>query len=245
MTSGRPSGRGPVAPARSIRRRVVLAPLVAGSAAALLAALTTLLVVRGGAPFPVATANHAWLVSHRTTALTAAARAVSITGTGVPAYALAGAGLAATLRLRRRTAALVGILAILAGQAVRILLAWSVDRARPPRFDWATSASGPSFPSGHATNSALVAGLVCIAASYAMGASGRRSGSGRRRRLDGRRRPEPDLPRGALAHRRPGRLAARHDPRVVGRPSRPEARSARPVIPRGRTELTSGGGRAR
>lgn len=38
-----------------------------------------------------------------------------------------------------------------------------VARPRPPLADWATRASGWSFPSGHATTSAMTAGLLIAA----------------------------------------------------------------------------------
>ena len=55
------------------------------------------------------------------------------------------------------------MLALLAGEGVRLLLATWRHRPRPPMDLWLAGANGPSFPSGHTTTSALVAALLCTA----------------------------------------------------------------------------------
>ncbi|WP_329125781.1 phosphatase PAP2 family protein [Streptomyces sp. NBC_01465] len=56
--------------------------------------------------------------------------------------------------------ALAALAFLLLGQVLRYGLMEAVGRERPPLADWATHASGYSFPSGHAATSALVAGIL-------------------------------------------------------------------------------------
>jgi membrane-associated phospholipid phosphatase len=77
-------------------------------------------------------------------------------------------------RARRVVGAVVAVGALLLGQGVRLLIAYPVDRPRPARPDWAAAASGPAYPSGHTTTSAVVAALICVAAA--------RAGQGRKSR---------------------------------------------------------------
>src|SRR3954452_18428246 len=139
--------------------------LLAGAAGLLLITLTAALLLRSGRPFPVDVAVHDWFVGVRTPALTGAERLLTATGTGVPAYALAAVAGAVAAPPRRRwwfgASAAVAVLA--AVQLIRLGLAAVIHRMRPPAADWATSASGWSFPSGHTTTSAAVAVLVVLA----------------------------------------------------------------------------------
>ncbi|MFF1477462.1 phosphatase PAP2 family protein [Streptomyces sp. NPDC058301] len=124
--------------------------------------LTVAVAVRDGAPLPGDRASHAWALAHRPPVAQAVARAVTATGTGALPYLLAvGAGLLAGRDPRQRLCAAAGALAILAlGQAVRYGVMAAVARPRPAMADWATHASGHSFPSGHTTTAALTAGLL-------------------------------------------------------------------------------------
>ncbi|MFF3694446.1 phosphatase PAP2 family protein [Streptomyces sp. NPDC002221] len=128
----------------------------------LLALLTVFVAVRHGAPLPGDLALHRWPLDHRPPAAVAVARAVTATGTGVLPYVLAvGAGLIAGRDGRQRRYAAAGALAVLLlGQGVRFGLMAAVARPRPDAIDWATTASGHSFPSGHSATSALTAGLL-------------------------------------------------------------------------------------
>ncbi|MEU2953812.1 phosphatase PAP2 family protein [Streptomyces xanthochromogenes] len=128
----------------------------------LLTPLTVLVVVRHGAPLPGDLALHRWPLDHRPPVAVAAARAVTATGTGVLPYALAVvAGLIAGRNSRQRRYATAATLAVLLlGQGVRYGLMAAVARPRPDAVDWATTASGHSFPSGHTATSALTAGLL-------------------------------------------------------------------------------------
>ncbi|MGW1161450.1 phosphatase PAP2 family protein [Streptomyces sp. NPDC002519] len=107
----------------------------------------------------------AWSVGHRPDAAVAVARAVTFTGTGVVPYLLAAlAGLLAGRTRRRRLVALAAaVLCLAAGQAVRYGVMALVARPRPATRDWATQASGWSFPSGHTTTAAITAGLLAFA----------------------------------------------------------------------------------
>ncbi|WP_330461360.1 phosphatase PAP2 family protein [Streptomyces sp. NBC_00820] len=142
---------------------------LAGSAAlgawAAFAVLAMVVSGRHGAPFLADRVPHTWSVGHRPAVAVAVARGLTATGTGVIPYTLvATAGLLAVRgRRRRAVAALLAVVVLATGQAVRYGVMELVGRARPPRHDWLTRASGWSFPSGHTTTAALAAGLVIIA----------------------------------------------------------------------------------
>ncbi|MFG2616911.1 phosphatase PAP2 family protein [Streptomyces sp. NPDC048507] len=134
--------------------------------AAALFALLALWVVRAPAHLLPADAGlHRWSVDHRPGAAVAAARALTYTGTGFVPYALvvlAGLYAGRTARQRAWTAAAL-LLCLGAGQALRYATMTLIARPRPPAGDWATHASGWSFPSGHTTTAALTAGLLVAA----------------------------------------------------------------------------------
>ncbi|KOV56147.1 phosphatase PAP2 family protein [Streptomyces sp. MMG1121] len=136
--------------------------LIAWSAFGVLAA-----VVAGGhgGPLSVDQGLLSWSVGHRPPVAVAVARALTSTGTGALPYVVAVvAGLVAGRTARQRlAAALLAVVCLGAGQAVRYGLMDLVGRARPPRYDWQAYASGWSFPSGHTTTSALTAGLLILA----------------------------------------------------------------------------------
>ncbi|WP_079123697.1 phosphatase PAP2 family protein [Streptomyces sp. NBRC 110611] len=131
--------------------------------AVLLTAAAATVAVRDGAPLAPEQAAHHWAVAHRGEPLLSLARALTDTGTGVIPYLMAVlAGLLAgrgTLARRLRT--VLGTVAFLAAcQVIRYGLMLLFARPRPPAADWAVLASGHSFPSGHATTSALAAGIL-------------------------------------------------------------------------------------
>ncbi|MFD5069001.1 phosphatase PAP2 family protein [Streptomyces sp. NPDC058369] len=131
---------------------------------ALLAALVSATAAAHGAPFVVDTAAHAWVLDHRPPWLADLAVGVTVTGSGVPAYALAALGGALVTRTARWPGALLGILALASAQVPRIVLASVLARPRPPAGDWAWLASGWAMPSGHTTTSMVVAILLTLAA---------------------------------------------------------------------------------
>ncbi|AXG82264.1 PAP2 family protein [Streptomyces paludis] len=126
--------------------------------------LAVLVTGRHGTPFPLDRDALDWSLRHRPDRWAGVARAVTDTGTGVFPYACAVlAGLLAARHGTRRQAlgAAAGALAfLLAGQALRYGVMSALARPRPPVADWATHASAFSFPSGHASTSALMAGLL-------------------------------------------------------------------------------------
>ncbi|MEV0490047.1 phosphatase PAP2 family protein [Streptomyces atratus] len=158
--AGRRSVAGPVEP----RIRTALGAVLIGFVG-LLGLTVVVLTARHGAVLPVDRAVHAWSLHHRPSALVSVARAVTATGTGVFPYAAAvAAGLIAGRDMRRRLGYATGALVfLLLGQALRYGLMEAIGRSRPPVADWATHASGFAFPSGHATTSALMAGLLVAA----------------------------------------------------------------------------------
>ncbi|MER6786061.1 phosphatase PAP2 family protein [Streptomyces sp. NPDC000658] len=127
--------------------------------------LTMVVVGHEGIPLFADADLLSWSVAHRPDVAVAFARGVTATGTGVVAYALAvSAGAVAGRTARQRAAAVALCLFCLgAGQALRYLVMTLVARPRPPLTDWATHASRWAYPSGHATTSALAAGLLIIA----------------------------------------------------------------------------------
>lgn len=171
------STEGPVAP----RIRTALGAVLIG-VVGLLGLTAVVLTARHGSVLPIDRAAHTWSLHHRPAALVTVARAVTATGTGVFPYAAAvAAGLTAGRDMRHRLAYAAGALAfLLLGQALRFGLMETIGRPRPAVGDWATHASGFAFPSGHATTSALMAGLLVAAIGHrARLRRARAAGSGR------------------------------------------------------------------
>ncbi|ANZ16168.1 membrane-associated phospholipid phosphatase [Streptomyces noursei ATCC 11455] len=130
--------------------------------AVLFAAAAVTVAVRHGAPLAPERAALHWSTAHRGEPLRSLAGALTTTGTGVVPYlmALLAGLLAGRDTSGRIRAAACAVLVLAAGQAVRYGLMALLARPRPPLADWAAQASGHSFPSGHATISALAAGLL-------------------------------------------------------------------------------------
>ncbi|MFD6185043.1 phosphatase PAP2 family protein [Streptomyces goshikiensis] len=126
----------------------------------LLAALVASACVAHGAPFRVDEVLHRWVLDHRPRWAIGLAVAVTVTGSGVPAYLLATLAGAMTVRTRRWRGALAGALALVSVQLPRIALASWLARPRPSADEWAWSADGYAMPSGHTTTSAAVAVLL-------------------------------------------------------------------------------------
>ncbi|MGW3622156.1 phosphatase PAP2 family protein [Streptomyces sp. NPDC000880] len=148
-----------------IRRTGTLSVVaLCGTLLGLLAAVVT---SRHGLPFTLDRSMHLWSVHHRPTVAVALARGVTATGTGPYPYLCAvAAGLIAGRDIRQRLYAAAGALGFLAlAQAVRTGLNHLIGRPRPALADWATDASNFAFPSGHATTSVLMAGLLAWAIS--------------------------------------------------------------------------------
>ncbi|WP_243869844.1 phosphatase PAP2 family protein [Streptomyces liangshanensis] len=90
------------------------------------------------------------------------ARGITATGTGPWPYllALAAGLLAGRTGPERLRAAALALAVLVLGQALRYGVLALIARPRPALADWATHASGYSFPSGHTTTSALAGGLL-------------------------------------------------------------------------------------
>ncbi|MEV7775046.1 phosphatase PAP2 family protein [Kitasatospora sp. NPDC086791] len=161
-------------------------PLVATLAALLFTAPAVLLAGRGWAPFPFERAANDWSVAHRPYPARSAAVAVTWLGGAVVPYLLALAAGAVTLRAapaprppRRAALQLAApVLWLIAGQLVRQGVMYACGRPRPPQPNWATDASGFSFPSGHSFTSALSAGLLALAVARAHPAAARKAVAG-------------------------------------------------------------------
>ncbi|MEU1151936.1 phosphatase PAP2 family protein [Streptomyces sp. NPDC005918] len=126
----------------------------------LLAALVAVTAAVHGAPFAPDQAVHGWVMAHRPAWAARAAVAVTVTGSGIPAYLLAALAGALAVRAAWWRGALMGALALVSVQLPRIALATWLARPRPPAADWAWTASGYAMPSGHTTTSAAVAVLL-------------------------------------------------------------------------------------
>ncbi|MEU1087755.1 phosphatase PAP2 family protein [Streptomyces sp. NPDC005892] len=134
--------------------------------AAAFALLTALIALRHGAPYPFDESLHRWSAAHRPPVAVTLARGITATGSGpTPYLCAAAAGLVAGRGVRGRLLTAVATTGfLLLAQGVRLAVMYPLARPRPPAVDWATHASGYSFPSGHATTSALTAGLLAWAA---------------------------------------------------------------------------------
>ncbi|MEU8841681.1 phosphatase PAP2 family protein [Streptomyces roseus] len=134
----------------------------------LFALLAALVSARHGAPYPLDESLHRWSVRHRPPVAVALARGITATGSGpVPYLCALTAGLVAGWGRGSRGQLLTAAGALgflLLAQGVRYAVMYAVARSRPPVADWAAHASGFAFPSGHATTSALAAGLLAWAA---------------------------------------------------------------------------------
>ncbi|MFD8546619.1 phosphatase PAP2 family protein [Streptomyces sp. NPDC059649] len=135
---------------------------LAAVCAVLFAAAAVTVSVRHGTPLAPEQDTVHWATAHHGEPVRSLARALTATGSGLVPYlmaVLAGllAGRGASGRLRAVTCTVI-VLAV--GQAIRYGLMELLARARPPAADWAGPATGYAFPSGHATTSALAAGLL-------------------------------------------------------------------------------------
>jgi len=140
---------------------------VALGAWAAFAVLAAVVVGKQGVPLWPDRGLLDWSVGHRPVVAQAVARGVTDTGTGVVPYVLVLLCALAVGRTTRHrlTLALLGLGCLAMGQALRYGVMTLVHRHRPAGADWAAHASGWAFPSGHATTSAMTAGLLIAAIS--------------------------------------------------------------------------------
>ncbi|MET8700832.1 phosphatase PAP2 family protein [Kitasatospora sp. NPDC058032] len=147
-------------------------PAVLAATWAAFAVLAVVVAAHGWAPFAFERSAVDWGTAHRPPVARATAMAVTSLGTDLFPYLLA---LAAGVLIARRGAGsprsrwtvaralLLPVLWLALGQLLRQGLMHAFGRPRPPETDWAFSASGFAFPSGHAFTSALCAGLLALA----------------------------------------------------------------------------------
>jgi membrane-associated phospholipid phosphatase len=160
-------GRNQLSPDR--HRGAVRTAVVFACPAVLFMLLLQVVNTRHGAPVGPDEALHQWVVGHRSADLAAAARLLASTGAGPAPYVAAMlAGWAAcsrrgSSRLEASTA-LAAVATLLTGQGIRLGVMSALARPRPPAVDWAAVGTDYSFPSGHATTTALAAGLLAWSA---------------------------------------------------------------------------------
>ena len=141
-------------------RPAVLAAVAAGGGLCFLA-LTVWVERHAGLP-TIDRSIHSWVLEHRTGSTVTFARAVTwggVTTVVLPALIVVGAvARRGGSDLRRRLGSgmlLAGVASVGVYLGLRVN-AWA-GRARPSVADWAGSAGGPSFPSGHTTAATLFA----------------------------------------------------------------------------------------
>ncbi|MET7991849.1 phosphatase PAP2 family protein [Amycolatopsis sp. NPDC005232] len=142
----------------------VLAPAVVAGVATLVFLLLTVSAT-GTLPWTKGfdLAVHSWLVAHRCAAVVSFAATLTSTASSafaVPAVFLAAIALTrGSLGARLARAALVtGVVGL--GVLCRYGLCALIARPRPPEADWAVTASGQSFPSGHTSDAIMAAGML-------------------------------------------------------------------------------------
>jgi undecaprenyl-diphosphatase len=154
-----------LSPAEAAATRTERAVALVACPAVLFLLLISTVALNNGAPTGPDRILHHWAVEHRPDGLGAAAHLLTATGTGPLPYVVAMlAGWTAcprTARPRQEVlAALAAVATLLTGQGIRAVVTAALARPRPPLAHWAASVTGSSFPSGHATTSALAAGLL-------------------------------------------------------------------------------------
>ena len=155
----------------------------------------------------------AWMIEHRTPALTSVATVVTAVGStvGMTVLATVDRRCALVRKGRRSDAILVAVVGLGAGVLVRVGKA-TVGRERPPVEFRLAVESSESFPSGHALASAAILGVVAVVLLPLLrrvwarllllaGVVAVRAGD----------RADPALPGRALGHRRAGGLGDRAD----------------------------------
>ena len=153
----------PLAPPPTISRAT--AGVVAGAAGLAFALLAVWIAERGAAVPVIDESIHRWVVAHRDPVSVTIANDLRWGGITqvvlpilVPVGALAAAAGSGWSR-RVRSGLMLGVIAG-AGVGVETQVNHLIGRVRPPISDWAGTASGPSFPSGHTTVATLFA-LSC------------------------------------------------------------------------------------
>jgi membrane-associated phospholipid phosphatase len=161
----RQDGADAVDPIPVLPRTTRNADAIVFAACGLAFAVVAIWISRQGHAVPVLDRDiHAWVLGHRGSWNVNIARTVRWGGMSelvLPALLVIGA-IAARGRMAARLTSGLGLTAIAsAGIYVETQINGLIDRARPPVADWAGTAGGPSFPSGHTTAATLFA--ICCA----------------------------------------------------------------------------------
>jgi membrane protein DedA with SNARE-associated domain len=118
-----------------------------------------------------------FFIAHRDPTLTSAAKAVTFLGSWPVLIGLVLiAGLVWWLRRRTWRPLLLGIGAYGGATILSNSIKALIDRPRPPASEWLAHVSGSAFPSGHATESVAVYGMIAALAAAATPYWGRRVG---------------------------------------------------------------------
>ncbi|MEV7184627.1 phosphatase PAP2 family protein [Kitasatospora sp. NPDC093102] len=161
-------------------------PAVLAGTCSAFAVIAAVVAANDWAPFAFERAAIDWSAAHRPPLARAVAMVVTSLGTGVVPYLLALAAGVVTARSagspRSRwtvaRALLLPVVWLALGQLLRQGLMHAFGRPRPPETDWAFTASGFAFPSGHAFTSALSAGLLALAVARARPSAARTAAAG-------------------------------------------------------------------
>jgi membrane-associated phospholipid phosphatase len=150
-----------VAP-RSPTTAPIWAAMACGMAGLMFLVLAVSILRQGGSSAGLDAWVHRWVLEHRHSGDLALARAVTWGGSTevvIPGLVLVGtlAGRGGRNLLRRFQTGLLVTCVASAGIYLGLLVNHAVDRARPPAADWAGTAGGPAFPSGHTTAATVFA----------------------------------------------------------------------------------------
>jgi undecaprenyl-diphosphatase len=116
-------------------------------------------------------------ISHRDPTLTSASKAITFLGSApVLIFLVLLVGLVWFLRRRTWRPLLLGIGAYGGATILSNSIKALIDRPRPPASEWLVHVSGSAFPSGHATESVAVYGIIAALAAAATPYWGRRVG---------------------------------------------------------------------
>jgi undecaprenyl-diphosphatase len=103
-----------------------------------------------------------WVVQHRAAGMTTAAQAVTHLGDPLVVVGLALVTAAVLLVRRERRLAILVAVSTSGAAVATTVTKYAVHRARPNPAFWLGAASGPAFPSGHATQSVALYGALAI-----------------------------------------------------------------------------------
>jgi undecaprenyl-diphosphatase len=101
-----------------------------------------------------------WLGAHHTPALTTMATELTPLGTGIVVLTIVGVSTLFLWHTEHRVSAQLLLTAVAGGIILNNALKLVFNRSRPDVFEWLTTASSSSFPSGHAMSATICYGTV-------------------------------------------------------------------------------------